>query len=119
VKLAAIVAYAKDNLDKTTIGLTLVNAALDAGHKVRLILASEGVRLTVKGYADDMDNGAPFKPVKDLLAAILQKGGEINVCTPCMKKRGLEEGQMISGVRFIAGPDVIAILHDCEKTLQL
>ena len=49
MKLAAIVAYAKDNIDKATIGFTLINAALDSGHKVRVALARECVTLTVKG----------------------------------------------------------------------
>jgi predicted peroxiredoxin len=119
MKLAAIVAYAKDNVDKATIGFTLINAALDAGHTVRVALASEGVRLTVKGYADDIQNGAPFKPMKELLQETFQKGGEINVCTPCMKKRGLEQKDMIPGVQFIDGAGLIAILKDCDKTLQL
>jgi predicted peroxiredoxin len=119
MKMSAIIGYAKDNLDKTTIGFTLANTALDGGHAVRLILASEGVRLGVKGYAEDMDNGAPFKSVKELMAAFLQKGGEINVCLPCMKKRGIEEKDILPGIKFIAGADVIAILDATEKTLQL
>ena len=119
MKLAAIVTYAKDNVDKATIGLTLINAALDAGHQVRVALASEGVRLTVKGFADDINNGPPFKPVKALLQDTLQKGGEINVCTPCMKKRNLEQKDMIAGVQFIDGAGLIAILKDCDRTLQL
>jgi len=119
MKLAAIVAYAKDNIDKATVGLTLVHAALESGHAVRVALASEGVRLAVKGYADDMNNGAPFKPVKELLEEALRKGAEINVCTPCMKKRNLDEKDIISGVRFIAGPELIAILKDSDKSLQL
>ena len=119
MKLAAIVAYAKDNIDKATVGFTLVNAALDSGHKVRVALASEGVRLTVKGYSDGIDSGAPFKPLKQLIEEALAKGAEINVCTPCMKKRGLEEKNMIPGVHFIAGPELIAILDQTDKSLQL
>ena len=119
MKLAAIVAYAKDNIDKATVGFTLANAALKAGHKVRVALASEGVRLAVKGYADEINNGEPFKPLKQLIEETLQKGGEINVCGPCMKKRNLEEKEMIPGVRFIAGAELIAILDDCDKSLQL
>ena len=119
MKLAALVTYAKDNIDKATVGFTLVNAALAAGHKVRVALASEGVRLAVIGYADDIQSGAPFKPLKELLQETLQKGGEINVCTPCLKKRNLEEKDIIPGVRFIAGPELIAILDDCDKSLQL
>jgi len=119
MKLAAMITYAKDNADKATVGFTLVNAALDAGHQVKVALASEGVRLTVKGYADDINNGAPFKPLKELMADTLKKGGEINVCTPCMNKRNLKEKEMIPGVRFIAGPELIAILDECDKSLQL
>lgn len=119
MKLAAIIAYAKDNIDKATVGFTLVNAALDSGHKVRVVLASEGVRLAVKGYADDIHSGEPFKPLKQLMEDALKKGAEINVCTPCMKKRNLAENEMIPGVRFIAGAELVAILDDCDKSLQL
>ena len=45
---AIVIAYARDNLDKTTIGLTLAKAAIEGGHGVRVILTSEGVQLTVK-----------------------------------------------------------------------
>jgi predicted peroxiredoxin len=48
MKLAAIVTYAKDNIDKATIGFTLIHAALEAGHTVRVALAGEGVRLFVR-----------------------------------------------------------------------
>lgn len=119
MKLAGIIAYAKDNIDKATIGFTLINAALEAGHKVRVVLTSEGVRLTIKGYSDDIHNGEPFKPLKQLIEEALQKGAEINVCTPCMKKRGLQEKDMIPGVRFITGADLIGILDQTEKSLQL
>ena len=119
MKLAAIVAYAKDNIDKATVGFTLVNSALDSGHKVKVALASEGVRLAVKGYADGIHNGEPFKPLKQLMEDALKKGAEINVCTPCMKKRNLTEKEMIPGVRFIAGAELIALLDDSNKSLQL
>ena len=119
MRLAVIIAYAKDNVDKATVGFTLVNAALDAGHQVKVALASEGVRLAVKGYSDELNNGAPFKPLKQLIDETLLKKGEIHACTPCMKKRNLEEKDMVAGVRFIAGPDLIAILNECDKSLQL
>jgi uncharacterized protein len=116
---AIVVAYAQDNLDKATIGLTLAKAALEGGHRVRLVLTSEGVRLTVKGYADDLSNGPPFLPVKDLLDLLIGRGAEINVCTPCMAKRGLGEDQMIPGVVFIDGAGFVRIVGETERTIQL
>jgi len=41
MKLAAIIAYAKDNVDKATVGLTLVHAALESGHAVRVALEED------------------------------------------------------------------------------
>ena len=119
MKLSALVTYAKDNVDKATIGFTLANAALDAGHSLKVVLASEGIWLAKTGYADPIDNGPPFKPLKELIDGVLTRGGEINVCAPCMKKRNLEEKDMIKNVLFITGPDVISILHETDKSIQL
>jgi predicted peroxiredoxin len=121
MSVSVIVAYAKDNLDKATIGLTLANAALDDGEAVSVIFASEGVRLTVVGYTDDMDNGQPFKPVQTLLDEILAKGGRLHVCTPCMKKRGIGEDQILrhERLRFITGADLIRVVRSTDRTIQL
>lgn len=116
---AIVIAYAKDNLDKATIGLTLAKAAIEGGHRVRIILTSEGVHLTVNGYADDMNNGPPFLPVHDLIALLLAKGGEISVCTPCMAKRGLEQKHMVPDVLFIDGAGFVRIVGESERTIQL
>jgi uncharacterized protein len=117
---AIVIAYAKDNVDKTTIGFTLAKAALEGGHTVRLVLTSEGVRVTVAGYADDINNGPPFLPLAELLRLVLAApGGEINVCTPCMAKRGLTQEQMIAGVKFIDGAGFVRIVGETERSIQL
>ena len=119
MKLAAIIAYGKEDIDKATIGFTLVNAALGEGHTVRIVLAAEGVLLAKQGYADGINNVEPFKPLKELMDGALSKGAELNVCMPCMKKRKLEKKDMVQGLQFIAGPDVITILDETDKSLQL
>ena len=121
MSVCVVVAYAKDNVDKATVGLTLAQAAQQGGEAVSIIFASEGARLVVKGYADDMNNGEPFKPVKLLLDQLLQQGALLNVCTPCMKKRGIAESDLIThaNIRFIAGPDVIRILKQTDRSIQL
>lgn len=118
MRLCAIVAYAKDNIDKATVGLTLANAAVDAGEQVSVILMSEGVRLAVQGYADGIDYGEPFKPMKELLAGVL-KGGEVSACLPCIKKRNINTEYLLPGVRLIGGADVIRLLGQADHSLQL
>ncbi len=121
MSVAVIVAYARDNVDKATIGFTLANAALEQGEPVSIILASEGVRLAQRGYVVDFDNGEPFKPMQQLIDEALQKGAALNVCTPCMKKRHLQEADIIqhANVRFIGGADVIRILKQADRSIQL
>ena len=119
MSIAVIVAYSKDNVDKTTIGLTLAGAALQKGEPVSVILMSEGVRLAVKGYADDMDNGDPFKPVQILIQELFSGGAEVYVCTPCVKQRKIDEREIIPMVTAIGGADVIRILKSRDRTIQL
>ena len=119
MKFSFLVTYGKDNVDKATISFTLANAALDNGHQVMIVLPSEGVRLTVKGYADDINNRQPFLPFKELMETVIKKGAEINVCMPCMAKRGLTQEDMISGVKFIDGAGLIRIVGEADRTIQL
>lgn len=119
MSVCVLVAYAKDNVDKATIGLTLANVALESRDAVTVVLTSEGVRLAVAGYADDLDNGAPFKPIKTLLAEIAQKGGRLQVCTPCLNKRGLVETDVPAAFERIDGAGLIRSVQAADRTLQL
>ncbi len=119
MNFAILVGYGKENVDKATISLTLARAALEAGETVSVILVSEGTRLALKGYADDLNNGEPFKPLKPLIEEIHQMGAKLHVCMPCLKNRGVNEADILDDFIKIAGPDVIAILKDSERTIQL
>ena len=119
MSFCVLVAYAKDNVGKATVSVTLASAALDAGEKVSVILMSEGVRLAVQGYAESVDYGEPFKPMKELIAAVLQKGGELLACTPCIKKRGISDEYLLPGVRLIGGADVVRLLGQADRSIQL
>ena len=118
MRVCVIVAYAKDNIDKATLGLTLANAAVSAGEQVSVVLISEGVRLAVQGYADGIDYGEPFKPMQELVAGVL-KGGEVSAHRPCMKKRGISEEFLLPGVRLVGGADVIRLIGQADRSLQL
>jgi predicted peroxiredoxin len=119
MSVCVLVAYGKDNVDKATIGFTLANAAVDRGEKTSIVLASEGVWLAFKGYADDLENGAPFQPLRELIGAFLKKGGQLNACTPCMQKRGIKDAYVIEGTRLISGSDLIQILKEADRSIQL
>ena len=119
MKMCFVVGYADDNVDKATVILTLANAALGEGDSVSIVLMSEGVRLAVSGHADTLDNGEPFKCITDLLAGIADKRGEMCVCMPCLKNRGIAEEDLDPRFKRIGGADVLRIVKGSERVFQL
>ncbi|MDL5448131.1 DsrE family protein, partial [Escherichia coli] len=68
----------------------VANAALASEKEVLVFLNIEGTRLSQAGYADDIHEEG-FAPLKDLMTSFVEGGGKIYVCSPCFKKRALDE----------------------------
>ncbi|MEP7162116.1 MAG: DsrE family protein [Dermatophilaceae bacterium] len=103
------ITHAKDNPDKATVGFVVANAAVGSDQDTMLFLSSEGARLAVAGYADDIREEG-FSPLKDLMSAFVEAGGQIWVCSPCYKKRGLDESQLVPGARMVGGAKLVEFL---------
>ena len=61
-----------------------------------MFLSVEGVRLAQKGYADDIHEEG-FAPLGELMDNFAKAGGTIYVCSPCFKKRKLDENNLVAG----------------------
>lgn len=116
--LITLTAHENDE-NNVTIAFTMGGKALEKGHNVSIMLLSNAIHLAEKGYADKIDIGEPFEPIQKLLPAFLEKGGRLLVCTSCMVHNGVAEEDIIEGAEFIKAGDVIDIIMDTEKTLQL
>jgi len=88
--------HAKDNPDKATVGFVVANAALGSGKETLVFLSVEGVRLAQKGYAEDIREEG-FAPLRELMDNFAKAGGTIYVCSPCFKKRKLDENNLVAG----------------------
>ena len=44
--------------------------------------------------------------------AFTEGGGLIYVCAPCFKKRGLDENNLVDGVRIVGGAMLVEFLSD-------
>ncbi len=116
--LITLTAHERDS-NNVTIAFTMAVTALKKGHSVDLVLLSDAVSLAQKNYADKIDIGAPFKPIKDLLPEFLENGGKFKVCTACMIHNGVSEDSLISEAMMINADDVIDLLMDATRSLQL
>jgi len=108
--------FAKDNTDKATVAFVVANAAAASDKETLVFLSTEGVRLSQKGYADDVHEEG-FAPLADLMASFVKAGGTIWVCSPCFKKRNLDDGNLIDGATIVGGASLVEFLSDGSATV--
>jgi predicted peroxiredoxin len=100
------------NTDTCTVAFVIANAALGSDKETTAFLSTDGVWAAVKGEAEKINEGAPFAPLKELIDKFLANGGKILVCTPCLKKRGISEEQLINGAIPVGGATLVEILSN-------
>lgn len=110
-KFCVSITSAKDNPDKATVGFVVANAAAASDKETIVFLSIEGVRLSVKGYADDIAEPG-FSPLKDLMTNFVNAGGKIYVCSPCFKKRQLDENNLVAGAIIVGGAKLVEFMGD-------
>jgi len=110
-KFCVSLSYAKDNSDKSTVAFVVANAALGSDKETMVFLSIEGVRLSQKGYADDIREEG-FAPLKELMDNFAKAGGKIYVCSPCFKRRKLDENNLVSGAVIVGGAKLVEFLSD-------
>src|SRR5260370_33596728 len=97
-----MLSYAKNDSDNATVAFVVANAAVASDKESIVFLSTEGVRLAQKGYADDIHEQG-FAPLRELMANFVKAGGKIYVCSPCFKKRGLDENKLVDGAVVVGG----------------
>jgi predicted peroxiredoxin len=108
-KFCVSLTHAKDNPDKATVAFVVANAALGSGQDTLAFLSVEAVRLSQKGYADDIHEEG-FAALKDLMENFAKAGGRIYVCSPCFKKRKLDEASLVPGAVIVGGAKLVEFL---------
>ncbi len=108
-KLAVSITHAKNDTDKATVAFVVANAAVASGQETVVFLNVEGAYLAEQGYADDIHEEG-FAPLKELMDQFVEAGGQIWVCSPCFKKRNLDENKLIKGATIVGGAKLVEFL---------
>ncbi|MBM3832528.1 MAG: sulfur reduction protein DsrE [Verrucomicrobia bacterium] len=116
-KFRVSLTHAKDNSDKATVAFVVPNAALGSGQDTRVFLSVEGVRLSQQGHADDIREEG-FAPLAELMANFAKAGGKIYVCSPCFKRRKLDENNLIAGATIVDGAKLVEFLADGSRCIS-
>lgn len=110
-KFCVNLTHAKDDSDKATVAFVIASAALGSEKDTVVFLTTEAVRLSQKGYADDIHEEG-FLPLKELMDNFTGGGGVINVCAPCFRKRNLDENNLVPGAAIVGGAVLVEYLSD-------
>ena len=110
-KFCVSLTCAKDNTDKATVAFVVANAAVASDKETLVFLNIEGVNLSQQGFADDIHE-IGFAPLKELMSNFVDAGGKMYVCSPCFKKRGLDETKLIAGATVVGGAKMVEFLAE-------
>jgi predicted peroxiredoxin len=108
-KFCVSLTCAKDNADKATVAFVVANAAVASDKETMVFLSTEGVRLAAQAYAEDIHEEG-FAPLQELMQSFIEAGGKVYVCSPCFKKRGLDETKLVQGAVIVGGAKLVEFL---------
>ena len=108
-KICVSLTHAKNDTDKATVAFVVATASVASEQETTVFLSTEGVRLAEQGYADDVHEEG-FAALKELMDGFAQAGGTIWVCSPCFKKRGLDETKLVAGAKIVGGAKLVELL---------
>ena len=105
-----------DDTDRATVAFVVANAAVASEKETLLFLSTEGVRLSQVGAADDVHEEG-FAPLGELMKLFVEAGGHIWVCSPCFKKRSLDEEKLIPGATIVGGAKLVEFLGEGSPSI--
>ena len=108
-KLLVSITNAKNDPDRATVGFVIANASVASEVETVVFLSTDGVYLSQKGYADEIHE-AGFAPLKQLMDDFVEANGIIWICSPCFKKRGLDETKLVAGGLIVGGAKTVEFL---------
>jgi predicted peroxiredoxin len=117
-KFCVTLKHCRDNEDAATVAFVVANAALGSDKETMVFLMTDGVWAAVEGEAEKVNVGEPFAPLKELVDKFVAGGGKIFVCVPCLKKREIEEEQLIEGAEAAGGAFLVGWLSESAASVD-
>lgn len=93
-----------DSPERCAQALTVSATALASGVPVSLWLTGEASWLAVPGHTVELAHSAPLTDLRDAVLA----GGTLTLCSQCALRRGIDEADVLPGVRLAGAAVFVA-----------
>jgi len=114
--LVVLITHGTDH-ELSSVAFTIANGGLTAGIDVSIFLTSAGVDL-VRKRAAQSTQVAPLEPLEAMLGDFVKRGGNLWACTPCVKARGYEPGDLLDGVTITGASKMHELIKQGAATLS-
>ncbi|MDY0103814.1 MAG: DsrE family protein [Lentimicrobium sp.] len=115
-KLVIISTIGPENQEKATLPFVIATAAQTVDTEVVMILQASAVLLAKKGAAENV-NAQGLMPLKKLMDTFIELGGQLLLCSPCIKERFIKEEELIPGSKLVAAGTVVEEVLSAKATL--
>jgi sulfur relay (sulfurtransferase) complex TusBCD TusD component (DsrE family) len=113
VSISVIIGQAPYTAERPYTAMRFVNTALLDGHTVKLFLIEDGIFAALK-----KQNPTEYPNVKQWLEQGLETGSlEVKACGVCLKARGVDEADLVKGVKTASMHELVAWVAGCDKSL--
>jgi uncharacterized protein len=115
-KLVVMVTHGPEDPEIATIPFAMAGAAVASDVEVVMGFQGEGCELVKKGVAETI-HADEFAPLGELLETVKEMGGQLLVCSPCIKKRHLSENDLVDGAEIVAAGRFVAEVTSATNSL--
>lgn len=109
--------HGRDDPERTTVALTMAVTAAASGKTTYWFLTMGGVEWSQVGSMEGV--AVPgLTPLAELYEQFRELGGKVWVCTPCFKRRSLDESSLLPEAELVGGATVVELLSQGVPALS-
>ncbi|UXM84439.1 DsrE/DsrF/TusD sulfur relay family protein [Methanococcus aeolicus] len=112
MKFTVIITLAPYGQEKAYSALRFALTSILEGIDINIFLLEDGVYV-----AKTNQNPAEVPNYLEYLQNCIEAGAVVKVCGPCCKARGLEEKDLIDGVKLATMHDLVAFTKESDKVI--
>ena len=103
--------HGRDDPERAIVPFIAASVAAASGQEAAVLLTIEGAWLCQRGYAETVELDG-FPKLAELLAALVEAGGEVWGCSACTTPRGITEADLVSGARIVGAAAIVAAVAE-------